>query len=55
MNFQFQQEFLRKWEKYFPGTELPVAYSYTDEVTPEERADSQDEEHCVIASFQRVR
>lgn len=55
MNVQFQQEFQNKWEHYFPGAELPVAYSYTDEVSAAERADSQDEEHCVIASFQRVR
>ncbi len=55
MNVQFQREFEQKWEKYFPGAELPVAYCYTDEVTEEERADSQDEEHCVIASFRRVR
>ncbi len=55
MNTQFQQEFQHKWEKYFPDAELPVAYSYTDEVRKEEREDSQDEEHCVIASFKRVR
>lgn len=55
MNTQFKQEFQHKWEKYFPGAELPVAYSYTDEVTAAEHADSRDEEHCVIASFQRVR
>jgi len=55
MNAQFQQEFPNKWEKYFPGAELPVAYSYTDDVTKDELADSQDEEHCVIASFQRTR
>lgn len=41
--------------KYFPGAELLVAYFYTDEVGAQDRADSQDEEHCVVASFQRVR
>ncbi len=55
MDTQFQQEFLRKWEKYFPGAELPVAYCYTDDVTLEERADSRDEEHCIVAAFQRIR
>jgi hypothetical protein len=40
MNAQFQQEFQNKWEKYFPGAELPVAYSYTDDVTKDEGADS---------------
>lgn len=55
INTQFKQEFQFKWEKYFPGVELPVAYFYTDEVSALDRADSQDEEHCVVASFQRVR
>ena len=55
MNSQFKQEFQHKWERYFPGAELPVAYFYTDEVSLEALADSQDEQHCVIASFQRVR
>ena len=55
MNTEFQREFQHKWDKYFPGAELPVAYLYTDEVTTRERSDSHDEEHCVIACFQRVR
>ena len=44
MNTQFQEEFQFKWEKYFPGAELPVAYFYADEVSAEERDDSQDED-----------
>jgi len=55
MNARFQQDFLTKWEKYFPGAALPVAYWYTDEVSEDDRRDSRDEEHCVVASFQRVR
>jgi hypothetical protein len=55
MDTRFQQGFQHKWEKYFPGAELPVAYFYTDEVTAEERLDSQDQEHCVIAAFPRIR
>jgi hypothetical protein len=55
MDSQFKKEFQRKWEKYFPGAGLPVAYFYADEVSQEDQADSQDVEHCVMASFQRVR
>lgn len=55
MNIQFQQDFQHKWRKYFSGAELPVAYYYSSEVTPEESLDSQDEKHCVIAAFQRIR
>jgi len=55
MNPTFQRDFQRKWTQYFPGAELPVAYFYTDRVTAAERRDSRDEEHCVVASFARVR
>jgi hypothetical protein len=55
MNTEFQQEFQHQWEKYFNSAELPVAYSYTDKVSATEQADSRDEEHCVVASFKRVR
>jgi len=55
MNAQFQKEFQQKWKKYFPGAELPVAYFYTDEVSAKDAKDSRDEEHCIIAAFDRVR
>lgn len=55
MNTQFQRDFQHKWDKYFPGAELPVAYFYTDEVSAQDAQDSEDEEHCVIAAFERVR
>ena len=55
MNPRFQRDFQQKWEKYFPGAELPVAYFWTDAVSAEDRRDSKDEEHCVVAAFERVR
>ncbi len=55
MNTNFQQEFQGKWQKYFAGAELPLAYCYTDAISEKERLDSRDEEHCVLASFERVR
>ncbi len=55
MNIELQHVFQQKWEKYFPGAALPVAYYYADQVTEEDCTDSRDEEHCVMASFQRVR
>lgn len=55
MDDQFKQDFQSKWEKYFTGAELPIAYYYSDAITAEERADSQEEKHCVIAAFQRIR
>jgi len=55
MDARFQQEFQQKWTKNFPGAELPVAYFYTDEVSALDAKDSRDEEHCVVAAFDRVR
>ena len=55
MDAGFQQDFQHRWETYFPGVELPVAYFYTDEVSAPDRLDSRDEGHCVIACFARVR
>ena len=55
MDAKFQKEFQRKWTRYFPGAELPVAYFYTDEVSAADAKDSKDEEHCVVAAFERVR
>ncbi len=55
MDARFQQDFQRKWARYFPGAELPVAYWYADEVSEPDRADSRDEEHCVVQAFRRVR
>jgi COG2043 family uncharacterized protein len=55
MNTTFQEEFQRKWAEYFPGAELPVAYFYSDAVSEQDAKDSKDEEHCVVACFERVR
>ncbi len=55
MNDSFKREFQDKWAKYFPGAELPVAYFYAADVSAQDREDSRDEEHCVVACFDRVR
>ncbi len=55
MDPRFQKAFQQRWERYFPGAELPVAYCYTNEPSAEDQRDSRNEEHCVIAAFERVR
>jgi len=55
MDARFQEDLQDKWTRYFPGVELPVAYFYTDEVSAKDAKDSRDEEHCVVACFERVR
>ncbi len=47
--------FIQQWHKYFPNTELPITYYYTDQVTAEELADTQQEDRCLIVNLNRVR
>jgi hypothetical protein len=47
--------FMRQWEQYFPGVEVPVTYYYTDEVTADEVADTVHEHRCLIGNLNRVR
>ncbi|MEA2116474.1 MAG: DUF169 domain-containing protein, partial [Thermodesulfobacteriota bacterium] len=32
MNFEIKERFMAAWEKHFPGSELPIACFYTDEL-----------------------
>ena len=34
MNLNLKKNFIKKWELYFPGSELPIACYYTDEIDP---------------------
>jgi len=32
MNFEIKERFMGAWEKHFPGSELPIACFYSDEL-----------------------
>jgi len=32
MDIEIKNNFMEKWEKYFPGSELPIACFYSDEL-----------------------
>ncbi len=55
MNSDFCSYFTERWEKYFPGAELPIAYFYADQVRQEDHQDSQREDRCLIGNLERVR
>ncbi|MDP8223130.1 MAG: DUF169 domain-containing protein [Candidatus Lernaella stagnicola] len=55
MNADFQQHFLAQWEKYFPQSELPIAYFYSDNPDPEIIAKPVEGWRCLIADLARVR
>ena len=33
MNLEIKKHFLEKWEKHFPGSEMPIVCQYIDEIT----------------------
>lgn len=40
MDFKIKDTFMEKWEKYFPGSELPIACFYSDELNGVEYPDA---------------
>jgi hypothetical protein len=55
MDTHIQQNFIRQWNKYFPGAELPITYYYTGTVSEAELTDSIQESRCLIGNLNRVR
>jgi hypothetical protein len=55
MDINFQNLFLDRWQNYFPGAELPIAFYYTDKVDKKTIGDSKNEFRCLIGNLNRVR
>jgi hypothetical protein len=55
MDLEFVDQFMRQWNKYFPGVELPIAYYYTDQPLAEDLSASQTTDRCLIGNMKRVR
>jgi hypothetical protein len=47
--------FEERWKKYFAGSELPIAFYYTDKITPSDLEKSDNEYRCLIGNLNRVR
>ena len=41
MDIEIKISFMEKWEKYFPGNDLPIACFYSDELNGVEFPDKQ--------------
>jgi len=54
MDKPFQELFISRWEEYYPNTELPICYYYTDQVREEDIDDSEHEDRCLIGNLNRV-
>lgn len=55
MNTTVQQEFISKWNNYFPGAGLPITFYYTDQVAGQDAAESKNEHRCLIGNLNQVR
>lgn len=55
MNTRTKEKFVRLWERYFPGVELPVAFFYSDETHGAEPAAKPAGHSCLIAKLLQVR
>jgi uncharacterized protein (DUF169 family) len=55
MDIKLKEKFLRLWEKYFNGTELPIVFYYTNEPTGTEIVKSSQGHRCMMADLIKVR
>ncbi|TET33375.1 MAG: hypothetical protein E3J72_16945 [Planctomycetota bacterium] len=58
MDAKLKQDFLERWEKYFPGADLPITFFYSDEPADAEampEAAPPPAHRCVIADLARPR
>jgi hypothetical protein len=54
MEVEFKRRFSERWEKYFPGADLPIAFYYTDEKSRKSVRPSKGP-RCVIGALAQVR
>jgi len=55
MEIKLKEKFLRLWDKYFNGTELPIVFYYTNEPTGTEIVKPTQGHHCMMADLTKVR
>jgi uncharacterized protein (DUF169 family) len=55
MDLNLKKSFLAKWESYFPGIDLPIAFYYTDDPGDTRRASLPTGRHCIICDLAIVR
>jgi uncharacterized protein (DUF169 family) len=55
METRRKEDFLTRWEKYFGGAELPIAFWYTDDEREAGRADPPKDHRCFLADLKKIR
>jgi hypothetical protein len=54
MNPSLPSSFLPRWEKYFPGANLPICYFYTDHPKEKDLKETLNQDRCLIGNLPRV-
>jgi len=55
MDVKRKEEFMRLWDKYFPGAELPIAFYYTDETPAADLVKPPAGHRCIFADLVKVK
>jgi hypothetical protein len=55
MDLRFRDDFLARWQRHFPGAELPLAFFYTDDATRAEPPQPAAGHRCLVADLARAR
>jgi len=55
MMTEFQRYFMDRWEKYFPQSELPICYYYTNHLPEDDIPDKSPGVRCLIGNLEAVR
>lgn len=52
---EIKEQFMKKWNKYFPGSDLPIGFFYTDTKDPKSMPKPPKGHRCMIGDLAKVR
>jgi len=55
MDTEFKERFIRNWNNYFPGADLPIGFYYTDVKDPKSTLKPPKGHRCIIGDLGKVR
>jgi hypothetical protein len=55
MDNEFKERFIRNWNNYFPGADLPIGFYYTDVKDPKSTLKPPKGHRCIIGDLAKVR
>jgi hypothetical protein len=54
MDLSLKEGFIERWNRFFPGADLPIAIIYTDREPVAEKEESEVTDRCMIGNLMRV-